>query len=164
LYRGSCALNAEIREPFAFCAAIGNSPVLPAAGGEPARLLPQALLASMRTQGLSNSEMPDYVQAAAHWRCMNSEVYVCPVGANLPCEEPANLSQTPRKAMQEFCTENPDADGMPAYVTGRATVYNWNCIDGQAVVGEQRFTADAQGYLAEFWHRLSRLKSVAVEP
>jgi membrane dipeptidase len=164
LYRGSCALNAEIKEPFAFCAAIGNSPVLPAAGGEPARLLPQALLASMRTQGLSNSEMPDYVQAAAHWRCMNSEVYVCPVGANLPCEEPANLSQTPRKAMQEFCTENPDADGMPAYVTGRATVYNWNCIDGQAVVGEQRFTADAQGYLAEFWHRLSRLKSVAVEP
>jgi membrane dipeptidase len=156
LYRGSCVLNAEVREPFAFCAAIGNSPVLPAADETSRRLLPQALLAPMRNQGLTRADQPEEVQAAARWRCMDSAVYVCPIGANLPCSEPANLSQTPGPAMQEYCVAHPAAEGIPAYITGRATIYQWNCTDGVAVTGKQPFTADEQGYLAEFWHRLDR--------
>ncbi len=156
LYRGSCALNAEVKEPFAFCAAIGNTPVLPAADEATRRLLPQALLAPMRAQGLASADQPEEIQAAARWRCMDAAVYVCPIGANLPCGEPANLSQTPSAAMQEYCAANPAVDGIPAYVTGRATVFQWSCADGVAVTGKQQFNADAQGYLAEFWHRLDK--------
>jgi len=93
-------------------------------------------------------------KVAARWRCMDSAVYVCPIGANLPCGEPANLSQTPSAAMQEFCAANPAAEGIPAYITGRATIFQWSCAGGVAVAGKQQFTADAQGYVAEFWHRL----------
>jgi len=154
LYRGSCVLKAEVKDPFAFCATIGNSPVLPAADEALRRLLPQALLIPMREQGLAKADQPEKVQLAAHWRCMDSAVYVCPIGANLPCSEPANLSQVPSSAMQVFCVANPAADGIPAYITGRATIFQWSCADGVAVAGKQQFNADAQGYLAEFWHRL----------
>lgn len=156
LYRGSCALSAEINEPFAFCEAIGNSPVLPASGGEPRKLVPQALLAPLRKQGLINAELAEPVQAAVRWRCMQSQIYICPVGANLPCEEQADLSQIPTQAMQNFCSENPDAAGLPAYVTGRATVYAWSCKSGAAIAGKQVAHADGQGYLKEFWHLLQQ--------
>ena len=154
LYRGSCVLKAEVKEPFAFCATIGNTPVLPAVDEASRRLLPQVLLEPMRAQGLAKADQPEEVQSAARWRCMDSAVYVCPIGANLPCGEPANLSQTPSAAMQEFCAANPAAEGIPAYITGRATIFQWSCAGGVAVAGKQQFTADAQGYLAEFWHRL----------
>lgn len=157
LYRGSCELKAEIKEPFEFCATIGDTSVLPAADEASRRLLPQALLAPMREQGLVKTDQPEEFQLAAHWRCMDSAVYVCPIGANLPCGEPANLSQTPSAAMQEFCVANPASEGIPAYITGRATIFQWSCADGVAVAGKQQFTADAHGYLAEFWYRLENL-------
>jgi membrane dipeptidase len=154
LYRGSCTLNAEISQPFEFCNAIGNTPVLPVPAVDARPLLPSSLLPAMQKQGLASADSPPEVQGAARWRCMDNRVYVCPLGANLPCEEPANLGQAPGQALQDFCTTNPDSEGIPAYVTGRATVYSWSCQDGKATPGEQRFHADAQGYLAEFWHRL----------
>jgi len=155
LYRGQCTLDAEVAKPFEFCAAIGNSLILPPGGDERASLVPAALREPLRIQGLAGKNLPVDAPIAARWRCMDKEVYVCPLGANLPCSEPANLSQAPSAAMAEFCAVNTDADGIPAYVTGRATVYNWSCVDGKAVVGEQQFHADGQGYLREFWHRLA---------
>ncbi|HKX55552.1 MAG TPA: membrane dipeptidase, partial [Xanthomonadales bacterium] len=156
LYRGSCTLQAEITDPFAYCSATVNTPVLPATIDPSRPMLPQVLLAPMRAHGLAQADQPVEVQGAARWRCMDSAVYVCPIGANLPCSEPANLSQTPNPAMQEYCVANPAADAIPAYITGRATVYQWGCADGIAVTGKQQFNADAQGYLAEFWHRLDK--------
>jgi len=156
LYRGSCTLPAEIKKPFAFCEAIGDSLVLPPAGEGTPNLVPEALLQPLREQGLINAELPESVRTAVRWRCMQSHVYVCPLGANLPCEEQADFSQVPTQAMQDFCSENPDARGVPAYVTGRATVYVWSCKDGVAVSGEQLMHADEQGYLKEFWHLLKQ--------
>jgi hypothetical protein len=40
-------------------------------------------------------------------------------------------------------------------VTGRATVYEWKCADGQPQVVKQLFHSDPQGYLAEFWYELA---------
>lgn len=154
LYRGRCSLNAEVAKPFEFCAAIGNSLLLPSSGGEQGQLIPAALREPMLAQKLISEDWPADQPIAARWRCVDKQVYVCPLGANLPCSESANLSQLPSPAMQQFCADTPDADGIPAYVTGRATVFNWSCAAGQAVVGEQQFHADAQGYLAEFWHHL----------
>jgi len=161
LYRGDCMLDAEVSDPFAFCAEIGNSLLIPPTGSQDPQWLPRVLQEPLRSQGLVNADIPESERIAVRWRCMQSEVYVCPVGANLPCDEQADLSSTPTAAMQEFCVENPDSDFLPAYVTGRATVYNWSCAGAEALAGEQRFNADAQGYLAEFWHRL---KPVSAAP
>ena len=67
----------------------------------------------------------------------------------------ADLSTEPTDAMNQYCQDNPDADGLPAVATGRATVYSWSCDGETAVAGEQIFTADEQGYLAEFWTELT---------
>jgi len=164
LYGGDCMLDAEVSDPFAFCAEIGNSLLIPPTGSQDPQWLPQALLEPLRSQGLVNADLPEFERITVRWRCMESEVYVCPVGANLPCAEQADLSRTPTPAMQEFCVENPDSDFLPAYVTGRATVYNWNCSGTEALAGEQRFNADSQGYLAEFWHWLKPVTPIALNP
>ena len=85
---------------------------------------------------------------------MDGQVRVCHFGANLPCQEKADTSQVPTAEMEDFCTANPTADAIPAAVTGRATVYEWKCADGQPQVVRQIFHSDPQGYLAEFWHEL----------
>jgi hypothetical protein len=56
--------------------------------------------------------------------------------------------------MEAFCQTNPSAEVIPAAVTGRATVYEWKCSEGQAVVVKQVFSSDAQGFLSDFWFEL----------
>ena len=57
--------------------------------------------------------------------------------------------------MNDFCKTNPQADSIPAAVTGRATVYDWRCTDGTPQVVKQRFTPDVQGFLWDFWYELA---------
>ena len=57
--------------------------------------------------------------------------------------------------MEDYCTENPTAEIIPAFATGRATVYEWACQDGTPEVVSQIFNSDAQGYLADFWYELT---------
>ena len=58
--------------------------------------------------------------------------------------------------MKEFCTANPAAEVIPAAVTGRATVYEWKCNEGQPEVVRQVFQVDPQGFLADFWYALTK--------
>jgi len=90
-------------------------------------------------------------EGSAYWRCMDNEVYACYVGANTPCGSKANGSTTPTEGMLTWCKDNPDDTGIPAYVVGRETIYDWSCKDGMPVAGHQRFHVDAQGYPAEYW-------------
>ena len=117
--------------------------------------LPDVIVQGMIAQDLISADAPEAIQQAAQWRCMDGNVWVCVVGANLPCGEKADLSDTPTDAMTEFCQANANADAIPASVTGRATVYSWKCDGETPTVIEQLFTADAQGYLAEFWTELT---------
>ena len=55
------------------------------------------------------------------WRCMNSQVYACNFGANLPCESKANTDKTPTPAMEDYCKANQDSDFIPMSVTGHDT-------------------------------------------
>jgi hypothetical protein len=71
------------------------------------------------------------------WRCMDGQVYACTVGANLPCQERADVSRKPTQGMTNFCQENPHAEVVPAFVTGRATVYEWQCTNGVPAVVRQ---------------------------
>ncbi|MCZ2079914.1 MAG: hypothetical protein LC130_33515 [Bryobacterales bacterium] len=140
-------------DPFAYCAAVGtvDAPDARYSGPE----MPDSILQGMIGLDLVSADAPSSFQQNAVWRCMDNQVWVCTFGANLPCLEKADTSQTPTQAMTDYCKENPTAEGIPAYVTGRATVYNWDCKDGQAVAGEQVFTPDAQGFLSDFWYELT---------
>jgi hypothetical protein len=86
---------------------------------------------------------------------MGGEVYACAFGANLPCQERADTSRSPAPALAAFCRDNPDSDGIPMVVTGRATVYAWRCRGDEPVISRQLTTPDASGYLASVWYWIS---------
>ncbi|MGC8786903.1 MAG: hypothetical protein ACP5Q1_05700 [Anaerolineae bacterium] len=140
-------------DPFAYCAAVGTMDTPDARYTGPA--MPDSVIQAMVAQGIVSADAPPEFQKNAVWRCMDGKVWVCHYGANLPCLEKADTSQVPTSEMEQFCTENPAADVIPAYVTGRATVYEWKCQDGKPVVVSQIFAVDPQGYLADFWYELT---------
>ena len=145
---------ASYADPFAYCAAVGtiDTPDEPYVGVA----APEAIIKDLREKaGIADDAPNDWVAAGTVWRCMDGDVWACFVGANLPCSEKADTSSTPRPEMEEFCEANPNADTIPAAVTGRATVYEWRCMDGTPQVVKQVLTPDAQGFPSEFWYQLS---------
>jgi putative hemolysin len=140
-------------DPFAYCAAVGtiDTPDDRYDGPE----MPDSIVQAMIRQDIVTGDAPPEFQRNAVWRCMDNSVWVCHFGANLPCEEKADTSQVPNSGMEDYCRENPSADVIPAFATGRATVYEWACRDGKAEVVRQVFDSDAQGYLVDFWYELS---------
>lgn len=140
-------------DPFAYCAALGT--IDTPDGRYKGDKMPASIVRGMIQQGMVSANAPQEIQKNAVWRCMNNRVWVCHFGANLPCLEKANTSQTPTAEIEEYCKTNPAADSIPAFVTGRATVYEWMCKGGKAEVVKQLFKSDPQGYLADFWYELS---------
>jgi hypothetical protein len=106
-------------------------------------------------KGIVSADAPQEFQRSAVWRCMDKKVWVCHFGANLPCPEKADTSKAATQAMQEYCRAHPSADNIPAFVTGRATVYEWRCRDKEPFAARQLFNSDPRGYLADFWHELT---------
>jgi putative hemolysin len=156
-FAGQCNPNPEAgqssyNDPFTYCAAVGtiDTPDERYTGDE----MPASVIQGLIQQGIVSADAPLAFQQNAVWRCMANSVWVCHFGANLPCLEKADTAQTPAAAMDEYCEANPTVAAIPAAVTGRATVYEWRCTDGKPEVGRQLFTADPQGYLAEFWYEL----------
>lgn len=146
----STAQSTTYTDPFAYCAAVGTIDALDAryVGAN----VPDAI-----KRGLENATQssPGSIRdAGTFWRCMNSRVYACTVGANLPCQEKADTSQTPTQPMIEYCRNSPNAF-IPAAVTGHATVYLWQCQNGVATPGRQGWQVDAQGFIANIWYALS---------
>jgi hypothetical protein len=140
-------------DPFAYCAAVGtvDAPDERYNGPE----MPESVIQGLIRQGIVSADAPLEFQKAAVWRCMNSQVWVCHFGANLPCLEKADMSQVPTSEMEDFCKTSPTADSIPAAVTGRATVYEWKCNAGKPEVVRQVFQVDPQEYLADFWYELA---------
>lgn len=141
------------KDPFAYCAAVGTIDMADERYAGPK--MPDAIVQGMIKQGIVSADAPLEFLKIAVWRCMNGSVWVCHFGANLPCEEKADLSQLPTSEMDEFCKASPAADFIPAAVTGRATVYEWQCHAGKPRIVRQIYRADAQGYLADFWFELA---------
>lgn len=157
-YNGTCSPESASQptpytDPFAYCAAVGTVDAPDARYTGPA--MPEAITQGLIQQGVVAADAPLDFQQNAVWRCMDAQVWACHFGANLPCLEKADLSQKPTPAMEEFCQANPTAESIPAAVTGRATVYEWQCKDGKPAVSRQVFQVDPQGYLADFWYRLT---------
>jgi putative hemolysin len=157
-YGGKCDPNtakaqSSYSDPFAYCAAVGTVDMPD--GRYTGPKMPDSIVQGMIKRGIVSADAPPEFQQHAVWRCMNNSVWVCHFGANLPCQEKADTSQTPTPAMEDFCKANPTAESIPAAVTGRATVYEWGCKNGKPEVVKQVFTADPQGYLADFWYELT---------
>jgi hypothetical protein len=140
-------------DPFAYCAAVGTIDAPDAGYNGPT--MPDSIVQGMIRQGIVSADAPAEFQKSAVWRCMNGQVWVCHFGANLPCQEKADVAKTPTPEMKDFCTANPAAEVIPAAVTGRATVYEWKCNEGQPEVVRQVFQVDPQGFLADFWYALT---------
>ena len=144
---------ASYTDPFAYCAAVGTVDAPDARyTGE---AMPAAVVEALVRQGVVAADAPPEFQANAVWRCMDGQVWACHFGANLPCQERADTSETPTAEMEAFCQDNRSAEVIPAAVTGRATVYEWKCSEGKPAVVKQVLTSDAQGFLADFWFELT---------
>lgn len=157
LMRGECtpgqssAATETFTDPFAYCAAIGtiDAPDARFTGEQP----PAAVIEGIRQAFDAPADTPDdFYRNGTFWRCADGQVKACFVGANLPCDAKADLSETPNEGTVAFCKENPSAEVVPAAATGRATVFTWSCADGAPVKGEQVAQADAQGFIADFWY------------
>ncbi|MFP3895614.1 MAG: hypothetical protein ACLFV5_02085 [Anaerolineales bacterium] len=145
--------QSQFSDPFAYCTAIGtiDAPDERYVG----EAVPESIIKDLREKaGVADDAPDDWIASGTTWRCMDGQVWACFGGANLPCSEKADTSTTPQPEMEEFCAENPNADIIPAAVTGRATVYEWRCVDGIPQAGEQIFEPDAQGFLSDFWYEI----------
>jgi len=140
-------------DPFAYCAAVGTIDAPDARyTGEP---MPDVIGEGLRDAFSAPGTSLDVFLRGSYWRCMDGKVYACNVGANLPCTSKANLSQEPSEGMAEFCETNANSDYIPAYVTGRSTVYNWRCDETTPVVADQMTDVDSQGFLNFVWHEIT---------
>jgi hypothetical protein len=139
-------------DPFEYCTSVGTIDSPDARYTGPG--MPDSIIKGMIEKGIITADAPSEFQKNAVWRCMNSHVWVCHFGANLPCLEKADTSKAPTSEMEDYCKANPNVDSIPAAVTGRATVYEWKCNSGKPEAIRQVFQVDPQGYLANFWYEL----------
>jgi len=141
-------------DPFAYCAAVRTIDAPDARYNGPE--VPDSITQNLIQQGVVSADAPsEYLTKATVWRCMDGQVWACMIGANLPCQEKADMSRVPTEEMEDYCKTNLTADYIPAYVTGRATVYEWKCNTGKPEAGRQIFQVDPQGYLANFWYEVA---------
>jgi hypothetical protein len=141
-------------DPFAYCAGVGTIDAPDARYTGPAA--PERVARALRAELRAPADAPlELFTRGMYWRCMERAVYACVTGANLPCMARGDTSLVPSRPVALFCREHPDAEIVPAYVTGRATVYEWRCARGAPVAVRQVATPDARGFLSEIWHRVT---------
>jgi hypothetical protein len=158
----SAAQGTTYTDPFAYCAAVGTIDAPDARYAGPA--VPDAIAHGLQTATGAAADVPlDRLANASFWRCMDGKVYACFVGANLPCQEQANTSQAPTANMTNYCRANADAAAIPAFVTGRATVYEWRCENGVATPGRQVLEVDTRGFIANIWHAITAEGAAGVQ-
>ena len=148
------AEESRFSNPFTYCAAMDtiDAPDERYAGVS----VPEVVIRDLRGKaGISDDAPADWVAAGTVWRCMDGKVWACFVGANLPCSEKADTSTTPQPQMADFCRANLNAETIPVAVAGRATIYEWRCVDGDPQVVKQILVTDSQGYLSDFWYELT---------
>jgi hypothetical protein len=136
-------------DPFAYCARVGSRDALDG-GSSPLSESFRTRLAS--ALGLASDAAID--AGGYYWRCMDGAVYVCAVGANIPCAAKADHAKRNAGA-EAYCREIGDAAFVPAFAAGHDTLYAWSCKAGIAQRGKPLGRLDRQGYRVDFWHRLS---------
>lgn len=146
-FRGQCPQRITFKDPFEYCKAIQtiDTPDDRFVGNK------RAIVNAMVRQGLISAKAPKANKNNFLWRCMDGQVYVCQLGANVPCNQKANRSMEPTQAMKDYCKEHPQNDFIPSDITGRSTIYQWRCQEGSAVIVKEITSVDKQGYISGYW-------------
>jgi hypothetical protein len=140
--------------PFDYCKAIGTIglPDSRYVGTKVPEMIARGL---QKAFGIAPDTPLDVFGRGTYWRCMDGKVYACNVGANLPCEEKADTSRKPSDGIINFCNSNPDAEVIPAYVIGRAAVYEWRCRGTEPIIVRQTAQPNSAGYISNIWYKIS---------
>jgi Tol biopolymer transport system component len=142
-------------DPFAYCAVVGTIDKPDARYTGP-QISDDIINSYIAAAGLEASTEPiDMFRQTTIWRCMDSQVYACNFGANLPCDSKANTDKNPTTGMGDYCKANPDSDFIPESVTGHETIYSWRCVKDTAEALNQIDQVDAAGYLASIWYPIA---------
>ena len=136
-------------DPFAYCAAIRNIDT-PVGGATPIPAALEPLVIGALGLPAAFAVVPENF----YWRCMSGAVYVCAVGANIPCSAKANRARQNLGA-EHYCRENPEATFIPAYAVGHESIYHWSCSAGHALLGKLWAKIDKRGFRIDFWYRLN---------
>jgi|HubBroStandDraft_2_1064218.scaffolds.fasta_scaffold00332_12 hypothetical protein len=136
-------------DPFAYCSAIGSID-RPAGGGSPVPLA----LKSYLSRALGLSAGAEFRPERYYWRCMNRMVFVCAIGANIPCSAKADLAKR-NVGADKYCQDYPEATFVPAYATGHETLFAWSCSLGRAVPGKRIAKLDPRGYRIDIWYKVA---------
>jgi hypothetical protein len=146
--------QATFTDPFAYCAALGtiDAPDSRYTGPKVPEVVAQGLKKAFGAP--ADAPLEPFLHNT-FWRCMGGQVYACTVGANLPCQERADTSRRPTEGMTNFCQDHPHAEVIPAVATGRATVYEWKCANGEPAIVRQVAQPDAQGFLSHIWYAIN---------
>jgi len=122
-------------DPFLYCAAVGTVDQPDARYTGPA--FPDFI-----AEGLAGAfGVPSAAGFTAHnsfWRCMDSRLLACTVGANLNCGF-ADTSTRPNTGMVKYCQDNPQSSFIPLFVAGHSGIYDWQRRDGSPVIAKQVF-------------------------
>ncbi len=139
--------------PFQYCKAVGS--VDEPGENYTGEKVPTYIAEQLKEEfGAPESAPVDVFVRGTYWRCMDGSVYACNVGANLPCQEKADVSKEPNEGMINYCKENPDAEFIPAFAQGRTTVYEWKCKGSEPEIVKQVIDTDAAGYQKNFWYKI----------
>jgi len=140
----------NLEDPFTYCSRVVTADS-PAGGSSP---VPPALTPYLaRALGLQADV--EFMAESYYWRCMDGAVYVCAIGANLPCDTKSDRAKRNRGA-ENYCRENREAAFVPAFATGHDTIYEWSCSNGRGVRGRRTATLDRRGYRTVIWHKVLR--------
>lgn len=140
--------------PFEYCKAAGtvDTPGAEYIGAK----VPDAITQKLRKDmGVSDTMPKEMFDDGTYWRCMDGSVYACNVGNNLPCQEKADVSKEPNDGMLNYCGENPGAELIPMYASGRTTVYEWKCDNGTPEIVKQIAETDSAGYIKDIWYKIT---------
>jgi hypothetical protein len=82
-------------------------------------------------------------------RCAGGAVLACLTGANLNCGQADTRRHNPGAIA--WCRTHPNADFVPLFAAGHASIYAWRCEGSRPAIGRVVQTVDARGFSAAHW-------------
>ena len=79
----------------------------------------------------------------------------CLYGANIPCDQKADVERTPPDGAVRFCRQQPDAGVVPHVAFSQPMVFLWRCQGTTPAIIRHVTAVDRDGYPAAFWHAVA---------
>ena len=87
------------------------------------------------------------------YRCMDSHLVGCLVGANLPCFK---MDASPQnKGADAFCQGNANSDSVPLVASGHGSIYEYKCVGNRAEIKDTMYQLDKRGFARDLWKTLN---------